>query len=457
MFKRYRFYLVWIAFLAAGLVACGDNGNGGTPKDAAQGDGQAPPPPSDGAPVTPPDAPSGPPPDAFVASCEQVSGTELTTELIAGDDALDTPVFVTSPPGDPRLFVVEQCGIIKIIDNGQVLENPFLDISGASENPRVNCDGNEEGLLGMVFHPDYSSNGRFFIKYTEQSGGNNTRNNVVAEYLVSRDRQVADPTEKRIIVIPQPQENHNAGMMAFGPDGYLYIGTGDGGGGGDPQGNGQDVTALLGSMLRLDIDSGDPYAIPASNPYASSANGPDDPRPEIWAKGLRNPWRFSFDRDTGDLYIGDVGQGDWEEIDVEPAGATGGRNYGWNVWEGNHCYPDGTTGCDPTGMTMPVAEYEHLQFDGFRDRSVTGGYVYRGRCMLDIRGWYFYADYGSHRVRSFRYENGVAVDNRLLDVDFGRNIASFGEDASGEIYVVNINPDELRKIVVAPPTGTQKK
>lgn len=436
-------------------MACGDDGNS-NPRDAAQGDGQQPPrdgaqPPGDGAPV-PVDAPSGPPPDAYVSNCVPASGTELTSVVIASEPEIDKPVYVTSPPGDPRLFVVEQCGRIRIIEGGQVLEKPFLDISLLAENEehrRVDCTSDEEGLLGLVFHPEYSSNGRFFVKYTETPGGSDTRQNVVAQYLVSSDRNVADLTEKRIIAIPQPQSNHNAGMLAFGPDGYLYIGTGDGGGAGDPQENGQDPAALLGSMLRLDVNVDGPYAIPASNPYAGSANGPTDPRPEIWAKGLRNPWRYSFDRETGDLYIGDVGQYEWEEINVQPASSQGGENYGWNIWEGNHCFPDGTTGCDPTGMTMPVAEYPHADVGpNLRDKSVTGGYVYRGQCIPDIRGWYIYADYGSDRIRTFEYTDGRAEGHRILEgVDFGTRIVSFGEDAGGELYVVNVSPDQIRKVV----------
>lgn len=460
MFKRYRFSLLSISFLAAGLMACGSGGNGGNPKDAAQGDGQRPPgdgaqPSGDGAPVpVPVDAPSGPRPDAYVSDCVPVSGTELTTVVIAAEPDIDKPVFVTSPPGDPRLFVVEKCGTIRIIESDQVLAKPFLDIGGLAQNPdhqRVNCDGDEEGLLGMAFHPDYSSNGRFFVNYIEQPGGSETRNTVVAQYQVSGDRNVADLAEKRIIVFRQPQANHNAGMLAFGPDGYLYIGTGDGGGAGDPQQNGQDRTAILGSMLRLDVNVAGAYAIPSANPYASSANGPDDPRPEIWAKGLRNPWRYSFDRETGDLYIGDVGQGEWEEIDVQPASSQGGENYGWNLWEGNHCFPDGTTGCAPAGMTRPVAEYPHVDVDAnHRDKSVTGGYVYRGQCIPDIRGWYFYADYGSKRIRTFEYKNDQAEGNRILaGVDFGERIVSFGEDAAGELYVVNMSPDQIRKVVPA--------
>lgn len=443
------------ALLGASLVACGggkgdrDGGNGNGGKDAAQRDGSAPPRTDGGGQPQPVDARPGPPPDAFVSDCEPVSGTALATEIVAAEPAIDQPVFVTSPPGDPRLFVVQRCGVIKIIADGAVLDKPFLDISLISDQPRVDCSSDEEGLLGLAFHPDYRRNGRFFIKYTRTIDG--TRSNLIAEYQVSTDPNVAGVTEKPIIDIRQPQANHNSGMVAFGPDGYLYIGTGDGGGSGDPDDNGQDPATLLGAILRLDVDGGDPYAIPASNPYAGSANGPEDPRPELWAIGLRNPWRFSFDRDTGDLYIGDVGQGEWEEINVQPASSAGGVNYGWNIYEGAHCYPPGTTGCNPAGMTMPVAEYRHRNIDdNRRDKSVTGGYVYRGQCIPDIRGWYFYADYGSHIVRTFEYRDGAAQDNRELDVDFGERIASFGEDAAGELYVVTLSPDRVYKIVPAP-------
>ncbi|HWN70268.1 MAG TPA: PQQ-dependent sugar dehydrogenase, partial [Haliangium sp.] len=389
---------------------------------------------------------------AYVSDCVPVSGTALTTVVIASEPDIDKPVFVTSPPGDPRLFVVEKCGTIRIIENEQVLAKPFLDISVLAADPehqRVNCDGDEEGLLGMAFHPGYSSNGRFFVNYIEQPGGNETRNTVVAQYQVSSDRNVAELTEKRIIVFGQPQANHNAGMLAFGPDGYLYIGTGDGGGAGDPQGNGQNVTAILGSMLRLDVNVAGAYEIPSSNPFATSADGPTDPRPEIWAKGLRNPWRYSFDRETGDLYIGDVGQGDWEEINVQPASSRGGENYGWDILEGEHCYPDTVTDCNRANMVEPVAEYPHVDVDAnHRDKSVTGGYVYRGRCLPDIRGWYFYADYGSARIRSFEYRDGAAQNNRILEgVNFGERIVSFGEDAAGELYVINMSPDQIRKVV----------
>lgn len=442
-----------IPLFALGLAACGDDDGAAPdasaqPIDALQSDTGLP------ADASVPDAV---PPDAFAADCEPVSGTALTAVIIAAEPDVSQPVFVTSPPGDPRLFVVEKCGTIRIIEDGEVLEQPFLDISYLSDNPRVDCTDSEEGLLGLAFHPGYAENGRFFVNYTEQTdlGDGATRNTVVAEYQVSSEPSVAETEEERIIVFHQPESNHNAGMLAFSPiDGYLYIGTGDGGGAGDPRDNGQDNTTILGSMLRIDVDAGDdePYAVPASNPYSSSANGPEDPRPEIWAIGLRNPWRYSFDRETGDLYIGDVGQGAWEEVNVQPAGSAGGENYGWNLFEGTSCYPEGETDCDPAGMTMPAVEYPHD--DETEDKSVTGGYVYRGQCIPDIRGWYIYADFGSHIVRTFEYRDGEAQDHRQLDGvapgDFGQRIVSFGEDAAGELYVVSLSPDQIRKIVPAP-------
>lgn len=453
---RNRFNLLELslfgALLGASLAACGDDGNGGGKdggggNDAARNDGSTPPPTDGRQPV---DGQPGPAPDAFAADCTPASGTALTTKLIAAEPDIDQPVFVTSPAGDPRLFVVERCGTIRIIENGAVLEKPFLDISLISDQPRVDCSSDEEGLLGLAFHPGFRTNGRFFVKYTKTPPGG-SRSNVVAEYRVSSDPNVADVAEKTIIDIPQPQANHNSGMVAFGPDGYLYIGTGDGGGAGDPDEVGQDNTSLLAAILRVDVDGGDPYAVPSANPYASSANGPDDPRREIWAKGLRNPWRFSFDRQTGDLYIGDVGQGAWEEINVQPASSAGGENYGWNIFEGTHCFPANVTNCDPAGMTMPVAEYPHRDIDANRrDKSVTGGYVYRGQCIPDIQGWYFYADFGSHIVRTFEYAGGQAQDNRELDVNFGERIVSFGEDAAGELYVVTVSPDRVYQIVPAP-------
>ncbi|MEM9492488.1 MAG: PQQ-dependent sugar dehydrogenase, partial [Myxococcota bacterium] len=271
-----------------------------------------------------------------------------------------------------------------------------------------------------------------FVNYTNETGGRKT---VIAEYQVSGDNpNVAGRDEQVILTFGQPRSNHNGGMLEFGSDGYLYIGVGDSGGGDDPDDAAENNTVLLGSLLRIDVDNGDPYAIPSENPYADSPDGPNDPRPEIWAYGLRNPWRFSFDRQTNDLYIADVGQDAREEINIQPAASTGGENYGWDIYEGDLCNePNQGGSCVDTGVTMPAHVYNHNN-----DRcSITGGYVYRGQCMPDIQGRYFYADYCSNQVFTLEYAGGEVRNNQDLNVDFGEDITSFGEDGAGEIYVVN--------------------
>jgi len=378
-------------------------------------------------------------PDAAVATCTPSTGTNLSLVPVA--QGLSSPVFLTAPAGDTRLFVVEQPGRIRVVKDGALLTTPFLDLRDL-----VYDVGNEQGLLGLAFHPDYAANGRLFVYYTAESPQGSI---VIAEYLVSADDpDLGDPaSERRLLVIPHPgHANHNGGGIAFGPDGYLRFGAGDGGGGGDPDGNGQDTSAMLGKLHRIDVDSGDPYAIPPSNPFADSANGPTDPRPEIWAYGLRNPWRWSFDRQTGDLYIGDVGQGDVEEIDVEAADDPGGRNYGWNVVEGNCCYPHGascSTACDMTGMTAPVVTYTH---DGGRC-SVTGGYVYRGSCFPDLDGLYFFGDYCSNQVWTIAWPGDTTPTDVSADLGSTAALAgltSFGQDALGELYVLSRDGDVFR-------------
>lgn len=329
-------------------------------------------------------------------------------------EGLTRPLFVTPVPDDTgRLFVVDQPGQILIIQDGALLETPFLDISEI-----VNDGGNEQGLLGLAFHPDYAENGYFFVNYTAQDGST-----IVARYSVSTDDpNVADPTSENIVIeIEQPFENHNGGMLAFGPDGYLYIGMGDGGSGGDPRNNGQDPFTLLGSMLRLDINT-EPYAIPPDNPFANGEAG----RPEIWAIGLRNPWRFSFDRATGDLYIADVGQNKYEEVNFQPADSTGGENYGWNVYEGLHSYE----GRELDGTVRPIAEYSHDL-----GCSVSGGYVYRGSELPELAGVYLYADYCTGTIWWLQNTDGTWNGDVFMNTDL--LISSFGEDANGEIYVVD--------------------
>jgi glucose/arabinose dehydrogenase len=270
------------------------------------------------------------------------------------------------------------------------------------------------------------------VSYTRQDGSS-----VLARYHVSADPDLADPASgSTILGLTQPYSNHNGGMIAFGPDGYLYFGLGDGGSGGDPQGTGQDRSDLLGSILRLDVSGGGAYAIPADNPYATSTSF----RHELWNWGLRNPWRFSFDRQNGDLYIADVGQNAWEEVNVQPAGSGGGENYGWNLMEGDHCY---TSGCSQAGLTLPVLEYGHNQ-----GCSVTGGYVYRGSAIPALVGHYVYADYCGGWVRSFRYQGGQATEQLdQAELRPGGNITSFGEDAGGELYILTQGGGVYRIVV----------
>lgn len=352
------------------------------------------------------DSPAAPPAGELVLAVEPVAA------------GLASPAHLAAPLGDSRLFVVEQPGRIRIFSDGQLRTSPFLDITTQVRS------GGEQGLLSVAFHPQYPVNGRFFVNYTDLTG--TTR---VVEYTVSTDPDVADPTSARLIIeIPQPFGNHNGGQLAFGPDGMLYIGMGDGGSGGDPLGHGQNRSTLLGALLRIDIDGDAPYTVPPDNPYV----GADDARPEVWAIGLRNPWRFSFDFHDDHIYIADVGQNRREEVNVQPAG-TPGLNYGWNRMEGSLCYPPGTT-CAPSGLVLPAVEYANPG----AGCSVTGGHVYRGAAIPELHGHYVYADYCRGWVRSFRYTGaGNVADEREWPLgDLGR-IASFGEDAAGELYIVS--------------------
>ncbi len=380
-----------------------------------------------------PDAEPGP--DAFVASCTPTPGTAVSADLIAS--GMDRPVYLTAPAGDARFFVVEQPGVIQLFIDDTMQKTPFLDIRAL-----VRDTGNEQGLLGLAFHPNYATNGRFYVNYTAASPSGDT---VIAEYTVSADTNVADPASARIILqIDQPFGNHNGGMIDFGPDGYLYIGVGDGGSGGDPLQHGQNTATLLGSMLRIDVDdtSEGQYGIPTDNPFANSPNGALDPRPEIWASGLRNPWRFSFDRSNGDLYIGDVGQNALEEIDVQLANSTGGENYGWRTMEGASCF-NPSIGCDQTGLVLPVADYSHN--DG--SCSVTGGYVYRGQCMPDMVGKYLLADFCTNVVSTLTFPTNNTLET--LSNSLGSNITSFGQDSAGELYVLTLG-GIVSRIVIAP-------
>ncbi len=339
----------------------------------------------------------------------------ISLELVMS--GFERPTYLTHA-GDLRLFVSEQEGRIWTVSDGQVLNEPFLDIVR-----RVESGSSEQGLLSVAFHPDYPSNGYFFVNYT--GGGGDT---VISRFEVSRDDpNMADAgSETVIITVNQPYGNHNGGQLQFGPDGYLYIGMGDGGSGGDPGNNGQSADTLLGSLLRIDVDGSGPYSIPPDNPYVDDSSARD----EAWAIGLRNPWRFSFDRTTGDLYIADVGQNQWEEINFQSSSDSGGANYGWNALEATHCF--NAESCETAGFTMPAAEYSHAE----GGCSVTGGYVYRGSAYPSLGGNYFFGDYCSGRIWSlFRLPDGSWEMTEVGQV--GANIASFGEDNEGEIYILD--------------------
>lgn len=345
-----------------------------------------------------------------------VGSVPVHLETVAS--GLDFPLLVTAAPGDTsRLFVVEKGGIVRVLKHGTLLPTPFIDLTG-----RVTTGG-EQGLLGMAFHP---GDNRVVLSFTVAgpTGGGRSQ---ISTFTPGGNPDVLDPASEQVVLtLDQPYANHNGGHVAFGPDGYLYAGYGDGGSGGDPQGHGQRRDDLLGSLLRLDLDHGLPYTVPATNPFVGQAGI----RGELWNWGLRNPWRFSFDRETGELYIADVGQDAWEEVDVQPAASPGGANYGWNVMEGKHCYSSGS--CDRTGLVMPALEYGHG--DGC---SITGGYVYRGRDIPALRGTYFYADFCRGWIRSFVFRNGAATEAAAWPaLDTHGQITSFGEDARGELYIV---------------------
>ena len=334
--------------------------------------------------------------------------TAFWTPVVEG---LSQPVDLTHA-GDERLFVVEKAGRIRIVRDGQLATEPFLDISG-----RVGSSGSEQGLLGLAFHPRFAETGTLFVNYTDTDG-----TTVIARFNATGDR--ADPGSEVVLLrIEQPFANHNGGAMAFGPDGHLYIGTGDGGSAGDPLGNGQSLNTLLGKILRLDVDGGEPYAIPPDNPFAGSG----EVYPEIWASGLRNPWRIAYDRLSGELYIGDVGQNQGEEVDWVPAGAAGGLNFGWNVREGLHAY----SGEPSPTFTAPVAEYSHEL-----GCSVTGGRVVRDAALPTWQGVYLYGDYCSGRVWGLlRTPEGAWLNGLLFES--GHTISAFGEDAQGGVYLVD--------------------
>ncbi len=342
---------------------------------------------------------------------------------------LNRPIFVTAPAGDARVFIVEQRGVIKILQNGVVLPVPFLDIDALIPDPGPS---DERGLLGLAFDPGYSTNGRFYVYY--YTLGNQT---VIARYLVSGNPNLADPLSASILyAVNQPAQNHNGGTIAFGPtDGYLYLGQGDGGGAGDVDNHAQNPLDLLGKIVRLDVSGPSGYTVPPSNPFV----GNPAYRPEIWALGVRNPYRFSFDRQSADLWIADVGQNLWEEIDFQPASSGGGENYGWRLMEGNHCY-NPPTGCETIpGLTDPIHEYSHSA-----GCSITGGDVYRGAAIPALAGTYVFADYCANTIWSLRYDGQTVSEftDRTAELAPGgglsiQSVAGFGEDGFGEMYIVD--------------------
>lgn len=352
----------------------------------------------------------GPPPPEF---------PEISLAVFADD--LSDPVQVThAGDGSGRLFVVERRGVVRVFRDGEPDEGPYLDLEA-----QVRSTGSEQGLLSIVFPPAFSERRRFYVVYTDQAGAV-----VLARYPLLPDSEAPDTSSGEVLLtVPQPFSNHNGGQAVFGPDGLLYLSLGDGGGANDPSGNGQNVGTLLGAILRIDVEgegAGATYAVPADNPLVDVQGA----REEIWAYGLRNPWRFSFDRATGDLYIADVGQNRYEEINFQDAESPGGENYGWNVMEGAHCFLPAD--CDPEGLVLPVTEYEHQG----GDCSVTGGFVYRGESHPDLQGIYVYGDFCSGRIRGLRRDGDGAWESVIL-LASGLQISSFGEDEDGELYVAD--------------------
>jgi glucose/arabinose dehydrogenase len=346
---------------------------------------------------------------------------------------LANPLYLThANDGSGRLFVLEQAGMIYVIKDGQRLSTPFLDLTDIVSQD-INRGYSERGLLGLAFHPGFAENGQFFVNYTDRQRGATH----IARYTVAADNpDAADPTGAEILfTIDQPYPNHNGGHMDFGPDGYLYVSLGDGGAAGDPLGAGQNLATLLGKIIRIDVDGDAPYGIPEDNPFVSNSNV----MPEIWAYGVRNPWRFSFDRATGDLYMGDVGQNVWEEINFQPADSAGGENYGWNVFEASYPY---ATGTPPENMVYPIAEYRH---EG-GSCSVTGGYVYRGEAIADLQGAYLFGDFCSGQMwATYRDLSGAWQTNRFLNLGF--SLSSFGEDEAGELYIVDYAGGRVLRMV----------
>jgi len=377
------------------------------------------------------------------ADCALPEFAGIRAEDIAGGETFDKPLYVTQPPGhSDTLYVVERAGRILRVRDGEILDEPFLDF-----RDRVETSHRERGLLGLAFHPDYPENRRFFLFYTPAG----EHKNVVAEYRRSEDGPTAAPEElRRLVEIEDPEDNHNGGMLTFGPDGYLYAGMGDGGGAGDRHGeigNGLNRETLLGSILRLDVDAPERDFAPTDNPFAGDgAEGAD----QIWAWGLRNPWRFSFDSKTGDLYIGDVGQDKYEEIAVERADSDGGENYGWRAYEADDVYDESLIDRVDDHSGPAVSVRQGLDEGPVRNAcSITGGYVYRGDSIDRLRGVYLYGDFCSNDVAAFRYCDGELAGPRRVPglTKIAKGLASFGRDNAGELYLVYHDSGHVKRVV----------
>lgn len=366
--------------------------------------------------------------DSGSGTMPEVSGASATLPAIdvrKFSSGFNAPLQIThAGDGSNRLFIVEKSGTVRTIKNGTIESVVFLD-----NTSRTNSSGGEQGLLGIAFPPGFQTKRYFYINYTSQQGIGDTK---IDRVPLSANNETANVTQAQtLLTIVQPFSNHNGGQMAFGPDGYLYIGVGDGGSGGDPMNNAQNLSTLLGKILRIDVEGGGVgYRIPTGNVFGN----------EIWSYGLRNPWRFSFDRDNGDLYIADVGQNLYEEIHFQDRTAAGGQNYGWRIMEGNHCF--NTTNCNRTGLNIPVQEFTHS--DG--NCSVTGGYVYRGSLYPALQGAYIYGDFCSGRIWGLKRSGGVWESKLLADTNL--RISTFGEDEEGNLYLADFNTGDIYQIIV---------
>jgi glucose/arabinose dehydrogenase len=360
---------------------------------------------------------------ASITAVSTVDPTHVTIVLEQVAAGFKQPLFLThAGDGSNRTFVVEKDGQIKLLDGTR-----FLDVVD-----RITTNGYEQGLLVLAFHPEFATNGLFFVYYTAPDGAN-----TLSRFRATADLQRGDPdTERVLLQQASPHETHNGGMIAFGPDGMLYIGLGDGGGANDQFGNGQNGDTFLAKILRINVNGAEPYAVPQDNPFVNDAQI----RPETWAWGLRNPWRFSFDRATGDLYIGDVGQNQWEEINFQPAISRGGANYGWSIKEGSYCFY--TTTCDSTGLTDPIVAYDRHQ-----GIAVTGGYVYRGQQVPALYGAYLFGDYGTGRIWAAARDTGSAWTTTPM-TRFDGLLSSFGEDEAGELYLTDLSGGGVFRITI---------